>query len=113
MLWNFPEDLTDPLTLFAPITAAPDESGVVQEKNLADWIQGCASWLCLEWLKRRGAIVSYTFNEQGVSLPTNAVKLTSEFLDDLERHHPALHHFAVHVFRRASPNAEPGTPALN
>lgn len=113
MLWDFPEDLTEPLTLFALITAAPDESGVVQEQNLADWIQACASWLCLEWLKRRGAIVSYTFNEQGASWPTNAVKLTSEFLDDLARHHPSLHHFSVHVFRRASPNTGPGTPALN
>lgn len=113
MLWNFPDELTEPLTLFALITAASNESGVVQEQNLADWIQACASWLCLEWLKRRGAIVSYTFNEQGASWPTDAIKLTAEFLDDLARHHPALSHFAAHVFRRASPNTNPGTPALN
>ncbi len=113
MLWNFPDELTEPLTLFALITAASNESGVVQEQNLADWIQACASWLCLEWLKRRGAIVNYTFNEQSASWPTDAVKLTSEFLNELERHHTALHHFAAHVFRRASPNTKPGTPALN
>ena len=113
MLWDFPDDLAESLTLFALITAVPDEAGMVSEQRLTDWIQLCASWLCLEWLKRRGAVVSYALNDQSASWQTDAAKLTSGFLDDLSRRHPALHHFAAHIFRRAAPVIEPGAPALN
>ncbi|MCR4295463.1 MAG: hypothetical protein NUW21_08000 [Elusimicrobia bacterium] len=113
MLWNFPDNYTEPLVLFALFTATPDEEGIVQEEYLAGWIKACATWLCLEWLRRRGALVSYTFNERVVSWPLDAIKLTSGFLADLERQHPSLHYFAAHVFRRAAPDAKPGAAALN
>ncbi len=113
MLWNFPDDYTEPLVLFALFTATPDKEGIIQEEYLTGWIKACASWLCLEWLRRRGALVGYTFNERGASWALDAIKLTSGFLADLERHHPSMHHFAAHIFRRAAPDAGLGTAAFN
>lgn len=113
MLRDFPKDLSEPLTLFALITAKPDESGHVRDEKLAEWIQLCASWLCLEWLKRNGALTSYIFGETGINWQVDPVRLTTSFLDDLKQRHSALHHFAAHVLRRAAPEVGPGSPTLN
>lgn len=102
MLQGFPDDLSEPLTLFAMLTVKPDASGVIPEQKLGEWIKLCASWLCLEWLKRDGAVSEYVFGETGINWTTNHSRVTSEFLDGLARRHAAIHHFAAIIFRRAA-----------
>lgn len=113
MLRGFPDDLSEPLTLFAMLTFKTDASGSIPKEKLPGWIKLCASWLCLEWLKRDGAVSDYVFGDTGINWTTNPARVTSEFLDGLARRHEVIHHFAAGIFRRAAPTAMPGGPTLN
>lgn len=113
MLRGFPDDLSEPLTLFAMLTFKTDASGAIPKDKLAGWIKLCAGWLCLEWLKRDGAVSDYVFGETGTNWTTNPARATPEFLACLARRHETLHHFAASIFRRGAPTAMPGGPTLN
>lgn len=113
MLRGFPDELSEPLTLFAMLTFKTDATGVIPEEKLGKWIKLCASWLCLEWLKRKDVLTEYVFGESGINWTPNPFRATSEFLDDLARRHEVIHHFAAHILRRAAPTAAYGSATLN
>lgn len=83
-----------------------------QHEQLSDWVSTCATWLCLEWLKRRGAVADYSIREEGASWDGDVMTLTSVFLD-LATSHPALHRFTTYALQRTVAAIEVGSPARN
>lgn len=113
ILWGYPDAPTEPLVLFAAFTMSGNAFDDSQTEKLSNWVGACASWLCLEWLKRRGAVADYSVKEEGASWRGDPMRLTSVILDDLVVRHPALHHFATYVLQRTVASLGVGNPALN
>lgn len=113
ILWGYPDAPTEPLVLFAMFTMSGNAFDDSQTDKLSDWVGACVSWLCLEWLKRRGAVADYSVKEEGASWRSDPIRLTSVILDNPLTRHPALHNFATYVLQRAVASLGGGTPALN
>lgn len=112
ILRGYPNTPTEPLVLFAMLTMSnnvPDKD----DEKLTAWVGACASWFCLEWLKRRGAVADYSVKEEGASWTSDSIRLSSVIFDDLATRHPALHHFATYVLQRAVASLRIDGPALN
>lgn len=101
MLWGYPEDPSEPLVLFALMTHPNSPGKSIPEDEFAAWISACSSRLCLEWLRRQGAVLHYEVCATGASWSVDPLKLPSQFLEDLRTDHPALHYFASYVLRHA------------
>lgn len=112
ILWGYPDASTEPLVLFAMLTMPGNVFDDPQHEKLSEWVSTCASWLCLEWLKRRGAVADYSIREEGASWDGDLMKLTSVFID-LATSHPALHRFATFALQRTVAAIEVGNPAHN
>lgn len=112
ILWGYPDASTEPLVLFAMLTMPDNTFNDPQSEKLSDWVSTCATWLCLEWLKRRGAVADYSIREEGASWDGDLMKLTSVFID-LATSHPALHRFATFALQRTVAAIEVGNPAHN
>lgn len=101
MLWDYPHDASEPLVLFALMTHLKSPGKPIPHEEFDVWLSTCSSRLCLEWLKRHGAILRYTVEEKGASWQANPDALTTAFVDALESRHEALHRFASYVLRDA------------
>lgn len=112
ILWGYPDDSTEPLVLFAMLTMPGNTFNDPQSEKLSDWVSTCATWLCLEWLKRRGAVADYSIREEGASWNGDLMKLTSVLID-LATSHPALHRFATFALQRTVAAINAGDPAHN
>ncbi len=113
ILWGYPDASTEPMVLFAMLTMSGNAFDDPQHEKLSDWVSTCATWLCLEWLKRRGAVADYSIREEGASWDGDVLRLTSVILDDLATSHPALHRFATYALQRTVAAIEVGNPAHN
>lgn len=112
ILWGYPDAATEPLVLFAMLTMPGNVCDDPEHEKLSDWVSACATWLCLEWLKRRGAVADYSIREEGASWDGDLMKLTSVFID-LATSHPALHRFATYALQRTVAAINAGDPAHN
>jgi len=112
ILWGYPDASTEPLVLFAMLTMPGSVCDDPEHEKLSDWVSTCATWLCLEWLKRRGAVADYSIREESASWDGDLMKLTSVFID-LATSHPALHRFATYALQRTVAAIEIGNPARN
>lgn len=113
ILWGYPDASTEPLVLFAMLTMPGNILDDPEHEKLSEWVSTCASWLCLEWLKRRGAVADYSIRDEGASWDSDLVRLTSVIVDDLATRHPALHRFAAYALQRTVAAIEVGNPAHN
>lgn len=101
IVWGYPDDPSEPLVLFALMTHPNSPGKAIPEEEFAAWMSACSSRLCLEWLRRRGAVIRYEVSPEGAAWHTDTLKLTAGFLEDLKGRHPTLHLFAAYVMRHA------------
>ncbi|MBI2384438.1 MAG: hypothetical protein HYV14_00335 [Elusimicrobia bacterium] len=101
MIWDYPNDASKPLVLFALMTHPKSPGYKILRDEFDAWLSACSTRLCLEWLKRKGAIIRYKIVEHGASWQTNPFMLTKGFVERLKEQHRALHRFASYVLRDA------------
>lgn len=102
LIWGYPDDASEPLVLFALMTHPKSPGYKIPRDEFDAWLSACTTRLCLEWLKRREAVLHYSVCADGASWSVNPAILTRKFVDELEERHSALHRFASYALKDAS-----------